>query len=174
MLDGAECRAFLVSKMKLKRLWARCIYDYVGQLCCYTCFSKHPMSSYSRHTNNKATQFFPAIAYGCNVFLQQAHKDDDFGYSVVTAMVTTESARNVHEKPLCYFVFPEHGYAVSLQHLDVLVFNPRHFHCDMEKTVEQDIICLSCYLETSVVGGNDNSVPLTPSQESVAEILGTK
>ena len=31
--------------MKLKRLWAQCIYDYVGQLCCYTCFSKHPVQT---------------------------------------------------------------------------------------------------------------------------------
>ena len=94
--------------------------------------------------DGKKSTFFSAISFGRNVFLV-AHKDQDYGYSVVLAMSPEESVRQ-NEEVLCYFVFPELGHKVALRNLDILIFNPQEYHCVSKKVVDSDVFVLSLYM----------------------------
>jgi hypothetical protein len=65
------------------------------------------------------------------------------------------------EAKLCnYFAFPEQGLAVTLKPGDMHIFNPRYHHCLSSRTGAYQykyVLCLSLYLKTAIVGGNDNS-----------------
>ena len=116
------------------------------------------------------TTFFSAIAFGRNVFLA-AHKDQDFGYSAVVAM--TDEANPNRDEVLCYFVFPGLGQKVALRNQDILIFNPQVHHCVSKRVVETDVLCLSVYLKTAVVGKNDNNLPLTDLEECIVNFLAS-
>jgi ectoine hydroxylase-related dioxygenase (phytanoyl-CoA dioxygenase family) len=63
-----------------------------------------------------------------------------------------------------YFTFTEQGVAVALQPGDILLFNPVYEHClsshnSAYKT--KDVLSLSVYPKTAIVGMNDNRLPLT-------------
>ena len=71
---------------------------------------------------------------------------------------------------MCYFTFPTLGLAIALRPGDILNFNPQVYHsvsslCDPK----QNIWCASLYLKNAVVGGNDNSLPLTEAQMEAKE-----
>jgi hypothetical protein len=58
-----------------------------------------------------------------------------------------------------YFAFPEEGISVALRPGDMLIFNPLYRHCLSSRSSGfegKDVFCLSLYLKTAVVGGNDN------------------
>lgn len=117
-----------------------------------------------------------SVAFGKNIFLN-SHTDED-SFLSVTTVITHPMNGSHYEKddPIVqYFVFPEVGFAVALRPGDVLVFNPLYFHSVSSRTEEgekQDTYCLSFYLKTAVVGGNDNSLPLSQFQIKVATELG--
>jgi hypothetical protein len=117
-----------------------------------------------------------SVAFGKNVFLN-SHTDEDSFLSITTG-ITNPMNGSHYEKDdpvVQYFVFPEVGFAVALRPGDVLVFNPLHFHSVLsqtEKGEKQDVYCLSFYLKTAVVVGNDNALPLSQLQIKVATELG--
>ena len=96
-----------------------------------------------------------------------SHLDDDFFYSLTTIAsecgLRQEVDRYSMEAEVCnYFTFAEQGIAVALRPGDMLLFNPRYQHCLSSRTSfyqQKDVFCLSLYLKTAVVGGNDNSLP---------------
>ena len=69
----------------------------------------------------------------------------------------------MEDKVACYFVFPEYGRAVALRPGDVLFFNPLHYHCLSERTLEymdEDLHVTSFYMKSSQIGLNDNDIPV--------------
>lgn len=67
-----------------------------------------------------------------------------------------------------YFVFPSHGVAVGIRPGDMVIFNPMHHHCcSLKKVAYKDnpVFLSAFYLNTAVVGGNDNGVELTELQQ---------
>ena len=97
-------------------------------------------------------------------FFLNVHVDEDFFYSLTTIV----SQHGLHEdvdryrmdaEISNYFAFPEEGISVALRPGDMLIFNPLYRHCLSSRTSgfeEKDVFCLSLYLKTAVVGGNDN------------------
>ncbi len=68
------------------------------------------------------------------------------------------------------FPHPTLGVSVPLCPGDYLLFNPLIPHCVSSRCKHEDeIICVSMYLKTAIVSMNDNSLPLTPSQNQLAE-----
>jgi len=120
--------------------------------------------------NHRKDEIFLGMACGLNAYLN-SHIDDDFTYSVVVNLPTSP---NKETKKACkYFCFPSQGLAVTLRPYDVLIFNAREKHCVSSLTkcyvkAQRDIFCVSFYLKSNVIGGNDNSVPCTPRQEQLA------
>ena len=107
-------------------------------------------------------EIYSAIACGKNVYLP-AHIDDDFSYSVVTILSNKESYK-LDDDIAAYFCFPTLGIAVPLRPGDALIFNPREPHCVSSRcNSSDDIICISVYLKSSIVGGNDNYTNLLSS-----------
>lgn len=105
-----------------------------------------------------------SLACGKNYYLN-SHLDDDFFYSLTTiasewGLQPKIDRYNVDAEVCNYFTFAEQGLAVALRPGDMLVFNPRYQHCLSSRTsayIQKDVYCLSLYLKTAVVGGNDNS-----------------
>ena len=113
---------------------------------------------------------FQGMACGLNAYLN-SHIDDDFTYSVVVNLPI--SPKDETKKVCKYFCFPSQGLAVALRPYDVLIFNAREKHCvssltDSYVKAQRDIYCLSFYLKSNAIGGNDNSDPCTLRQEQLA------
>lgn len=103
----------------------------------------------------KEGRIFNGIAFGMNVHLR-AHVDQDFTYSVIQVHVDSMEY-GVDDKVVCYFCFPRLGVAVAMRPGDILVMNALEYHCVSSRCrKDEDVFCLSCYLKTAVVGGNDN------------------
>ena len=112
-----------------------------------------------------------SLAAARNHYLN-SHTDDDFFYS----LLTTVSAHGLREDidrfksvvQVCnYFTFAEQGIAVALRPGDILIFNPLYVHCLSSRTSAyetEDVFSLSMYLKTAIVGMNDNSLPLTETE----------
>jgi len=115
---------------------------------------------------------FGSVAFGRNVYLN-AHRDNDFTYSIVSAHRALDQDKKryeINDDVICYFVFPRYGMAVPLRPGDILIFNPLEYHCVSSRVAEEDdILCLSLYLKSAVVGLSDNSLPLTEEQKQYAD-----
>jgi hypothetical protein len=94
-----------------------------------------------------------------------SHTDDDFFYSLTTivSQYGFEPGRldkyQLNAEVSNYFAFAEQGIAVALRPGDMLLFNPMYQHCLTSRTLyyqEKDVFCLSLYLKTAIVGGNNN------------------
>jgi hypothetical protein len=75
-----------------------------------------------------------------------------------------------------YFCFPEQGVCVALIIYDILLFNPQKLHCvssrkDPSNDKSNNIYCVSFYLNTAIVGGNDNSLDFTVEEEKIANTM---
>jgi hypothetical protein len=122
---------------------------------------------------DKRTNVFASMSYGLNVFLP-VHKDMDFFYSTTT--VIKRGLPKMDDAILNYFCFPEQGVCVSLRNYDILLFNPQKMHCvssrkDSSNDKANDMYCVSFYLKTAVVGGNDNIFELTVDQEKIVNTM---
>ncbi len=110
-------------------------------------------------TSGATTSIYSSFACGKNVFLS-AHIDRDFTFSAV--MIVAEGDL---EETVCYFCFPVIGIAVPMRPFDVLFFDPSEPHhvssrCDNER----DILCLSFYLKSNLLGGNDNDKKISKKE----------
>jgi hypothetical protein len=115
------------------------------------------------HSLHKDGKIFGAFAFGKNVHLP-AHVDNDFTYSLVSVhknLPKYETTDNV----VIYFCFPRLGVAVPMKPGDSIIFNPQEPHAASSRCYESDeILCMSLYLKTTLVGLNDNSIPNTPQE----------
>ena len=62
--------------------------------------------------------------------------------------------------------------AVALQPGDITIFNAQEPHADVASSrcrVNDKAFCVSIYLKMVIVGLNDNSIDLTPMQQSLLE-----
>ena len=117
--------------------------------------------SYVKH--REAPSIFNGIAFGVNVYLR-AHIDNDFTYSVI--QVHTDCAEyKIEDDVVCYFCFPRLGIAVALKPGDFLLVNALEYHCLSSRCRNDiDLFCVSSYLKTAVVGGNDNKRELSKEE----------
>ncbi len=119
-------------------------------------------------TSGKCCKIFNGIAFGVNVHLR-AHQDQDFTYSVIQVHVEGEEYGH-DDRVVCYFCFPQLGCAVPMRPGDILLMNPMEYHCVSSLCQNDvDVYCVSCYLKTAVVGGNDNKRKLNGEE---SECLG--
>ena len=118
-----------------------------------------------------SAKFFGGIAFGSNVFLR-CHTDQDFTMSISQVFCKNKSHYRVDDDVIVYFCFPTLGVSVPLRPGDYLLFNPLIPHCISSRCkYDDDIMCVSMYLKTAIVGMNDNSLELTPSQIQLADRL---
>ena len=116
-----------------------------------------------------SSKFFGGIAFGSNVFLR-CHTDQDFTMSISQVFCKDKSHYHVDDEVIVYFCFPTLGVSVPLRPGDYLLFNPLIPHCISSRCkYDDDIMCVSMYLKTAIVGLNDNSLELTPTQIKLAD-----
>ncbi len=112
-------------------------------------------------------KYFGAIAFGRNLHLR-CHTDEDYTFSMIQVHLEGQDSYAINERVVAYFCFPTLGIAVALRPGDFLMFNPTVPHCLSSRCRNADnVISVSSYLKTAVVGLNDNSLPLTDDQEAL-------
>jgi hypothetical protein len=119
---------------------------------------------YSGQDAKSDPSIYNGIAFGLNVFLR-AHVDDDFTYSVIQVHVG-DMDYSVEDDVVCYFCFPRLGVAIPLRPGDFLLVNALEYHCLSSRCMEElNLFCVSSYLKTAVVGGNDNTRSLSCDEQ---------
>jgi hypothetical protein len=113
----------------------------------------------------------PSLSQALNTYLS-THTDNHFFYSLMTtacchALRDDIDQYKLHAEVSNYFVFPEQGIAVALRLGDMLIFNPKYHHClssCTEAYQNKDVYSLSLYLNSAVIGKNDNRIPLNDKE----------
>ena len=114
-------------------------------------------------------KYYGALAFGCNVFLP-CHTDDDFTMSMIQIHLKGKDKYEVNDDVVVYFCFPTLGSVVPLRPGDFLLFNALIPHCVSSRCRQDDeIMVISMYLKTSVVGMNNNQLPVSINQSSLAD-----
>jgi len=120
-----------------------------------------------------AAKYFAAIAFGCNVFLR-CHTDDDFTLSIAHILLDGKDWYDLDDEVVVYFCFPTLGVAVPMRPGDFLLFNSSIPHCISTRCRRaENIMCISMFLKTLIVGCNNNSLPLTPTQHDLSTMYRT-
>jgi hypothetical protein len=121
----------------------------------------------SSHTSS--LKYYGALAFGRNVFLR-CHTDSDFTMSMVQIHLKGEDKYKVDDDIVVYFCFPTLGVAVPLRPGDFLLFNALIPHCVLSRCrIDDKIFSIAIYLKTSVVGMNNNQLPVSSSQSFLAD-----
>lgn len=116
---------------------------------------------YSHHHRVK---YFGAIAFGRNVFLR-CHTDEDFTMSVTQIYLNGRDRYGAKDAVVAYFCFPTRGVAIPMRPGDYILFDATLPHSISSRCHHlDDIMCMSFYLKSRVVGMNDNSIPLSAEQ----------
>ena len=114
-------------------------------------------------TLKKDGQIFGAFAFGRNVHLP-THIDNDFTYSLVSVHKHV-SKYKLSDDVVIYFCFPRLGVAIPMKPGDSILFNPQEPHAASSRCFSSDdILCMSLYLKSTLVGLNDNSIPNTEKE----------
>ena len=109
-------------------------------------------------------KIFGGLAFGINVHLS-CHTDHDYTWSVVSVHLSGYQYKLI-DRIIAYFCFPRLGVAVPLRPGDILVFNPTEPHAISSRCNREDkVCCLSINLKTDIVGLNDNTIPLTSTDD---------
>ena len=112
-------------------------------------------------------QYFSACAFGQNVHLQ-VHTDKDALTSITT--VLTENPCLLKQDAVVHFCFPEAGVAVPMRPGDVISFAPQEPHAISSRSkFEDNLICMSVYTKSAVVGLYNNKIPLTQLEKELAD-----
>ena len=116
-----------------------------------------------------------SLATSCN-YASPAHTDKDAFISclLVSHKPSSYNTRQKYlytmdEKICCHFVFPLYGKAVALRPGDMLFFNPLHYHCLSDRTLEfeeEKVYVTSFYMKSAQLGLNDNDI-------EVSEVVST-
>jgi hypothetical protein len=114
-------------------------------------------------------KYYGALAFGCNVFLP-CHTDDDFTMSMIQIHLKGKDKYDVDDNVVVYFCFPTLGVAVPLRPGDFFIFNAIIPHCVSSRCRQEDcLMIISLYLKTSVVGMNNNLLPVNENQLSLSQ-----
>ena len=82
---------------------------------------------------------------------------------------------NIDDETACYFCFPRLGTAVALKPGNFLLINALEYHCLSSRCQSDvDIYCVSSYLKTAVVGGNDNKRNLSEHEMACLKAFQNK
>jgi hypothetical protein len=114
---------------------------------------------------------FASLAF-CKNAHANVHVDSDMCQGMI--VVHEPGAHYVYRQHiLAYFCFPCHGVAVPLRPGDTIIFNPCEPHC-LSSPVDgtKEYYSVAMYLKTSVVGLNNNSLPLSSVEEYIYERAG--
>jgi hypothetical protein len=144
--------------------------------------SKTSSGEQKKKEKNDAAMFAAlanAIDYNAIDYSSRAHTDLDFWFSLLTVnvpLLLSSTVKNYQYdlEVAHHFVFPEFGTAVAIRPGDLLLFNPRYFHCLSHKEVHYDdlrVHATSFYLKTNMLGMNDNSIPLTAAEQEEEKLL---
>ncbi len=95
--------------------------------------------------------------------------------SISQVFLKGKSEYHPHDNVVVYFSTPTLGVAVPLCHGDFLMFNVLipcciSSHCKLDN----EIMCVSMYLKTSIVGMNNTDLMLTPTQSLLADKFHSK
>jgi hypothetical protein len=119
------------------------------------------------NSTRSSCKYYSGLAFGCNVFLR-CHTDEDFTTSIVQVFV------NGKETYVVYFCFPTLGVAVPLRPGYYLMFNSLVPYCISSRcNNKDDVIVLSMYMKTSVVGMNNNELEITSLQAILSKRFQT-
>ena len=123
------------------------------------------------HPTIDGCRIYSGLAFGTNTYLP-VHTDKDFTSSIVMVINRNKCVDNEEES--AYFCFPRMAVAVPLRPGDVLIFDPREPHCLSSRCRSEDeLVCLSLYLKSAVVGLNNNSRVLTKKEQRLADLYDT-
>ena len=118
---------------------------------------------------SSALKYYGGLAFGCNLFLR-CHTDDDFTMSMAHVHLKGKDHYSAADNVVVYFCFPTLGVAVPLRPGDFLLFNAQIPHCVSSRCKHTDqVMVLSMYLKTSVVGLNNNELQLNSRQSILAK-----
>ncbi len=118
------------------------------------------------------SRIYSAFASGINIYLN-CHKDHDFTYGC--SFIHMKEVYTLEQLVVAYFCFPRLGIAVPLRPGDMIFFNPSEEHCISSRVDNKDTIyCVSLYIKSNVVGLNDNSLALQPTEASYCHSYETK
>jgi hypothetical protein len=116
-----------------------------------------------------SSKYFGGIAFGTNVFLR-CHTDADFSMSITQVFLKGRSEYHLNDNVVAYFCFPTLGVAVPLRPGDYLIFNALIPNCISSRCkLGDEIMCVSVYLKTLIVGMNNNDLALTPTQSLIVK-----
>jgi hypothetical protein len=109
-------------------------------------------------------KYYGSIGFVCNVFLR-CHTDSDFTMSIASVHLKGKDQYKVDNDAVVYFCFPTLGDVVPLQPGDFLIFNSLIPHCVSSRCKQMDnVYIVAMYLKSSVVGSNNNQLPLDDKQ----------
>lgn len=129
-----------------------------------------PFRTMSTPNASADVKYFGAIAFGQNVFLR-CHTDDDFTMSVTQIFLKGIDCYDVHDNVVAFFCFPTRGLAVPMRPGDFVLFDATLPHCVSSRChYSDDIMCVTYYLKSKVVGMNDNSIPLSMEQKHLSSL----
>ena len=123
-----------------------------------------PIRTMSAPHSNHNTKYFGAMAFGQNVFAR-CHTDEDFTMSVTQVYLEGVDVYSVADRVVAYFCFPTIGVAIPMCPGDYVIFDATLPHCVSSRCHSGDnVVGVSFYLKSLVVGMNNNSIPLTRDQ----------
>jgi hypothetical protein len=118
----------------------------------------------SPNNSHHCVKYFGALAFGRNVFLR-CHTDEDFTLSVTQIYLKGRDSYSPTDEPVAFFCFPTRAVAIPMRPGDFLIFDATLPHSISSCCHSaDDIMCVSFYLKSRVVGMNDNSIPLSKDQ----------
>jgi hypothetical protein len=121
----------------------------------------------SSHTS--LLKYYGALAFWGNVFLR-CHTNFDFTMSMVQIHVNRKDKYEVDDDIVVYFCFPTLGVDVPLQQGDFLLFNALIPHCVLSRCrIDDNIFSVAMYLKTSVIGMNNNQLPVSSNRSFLAD-----
>lgn len=116
------------------------------------------------NNSHHCVKYFGALAFGRNVFLR-CHTDEDFTLSVTQIYRKGRDSYSPTDEPVAFFCFPTRTVAIPMRPGDFLIFDATLPHSISSRCHSaDDIMCVSFYLKSRVVGMNDNSIPLSTDQ----------
>ena len=120
-------------------------------------------------TSALSSDFCGGIAFGSNVFLC-CHTDANFTMSISQVFLKGQLKYWINDHTIAYFCFPTLGVAVTLRPGDYFMFNALILHCISSRcNTEDEIMCTSVYLKTTIVGMHNNALELTEKQSQIVQ-----
>ena len=90
--------------------------------------------------------------------------------SISQIFLKGKATYQVDDDVIAYFRFPTLCVGVPLRPGDYLLFNPLIPHCISSRcNFDDEVMCVSMYLKTAIVGLNNNALELTPVQSELAD-----